>query len=513
MTNKTFIISTSLIVALGGFLLGFDASVISGVVPFIESYFVLNKLQLGWSVSCLTLASTLAMMIAGPLSDRFGRRKVLIYAAVLFTVSAFTSAIATTFWFFVVARMIGGFGVGLALLIAPMYIAEISPPRMRGSMVSLNQFTIVFGISVAYFSNYFLLKTGVNNWRWMLGVETIPAVLYFIFLFFVPESPRWMAMKGKTEKALDTLIKANGEEEGRSEFSNINESLAADTRKEKVSLMELFSPAMRLVMTLALAIAFFQQATGINAILYYAPMIFEQTGLGRDASFAQAIIVGLTNFTFTFIAIWLIDKLGRKPLLLAGLSGMAIFLFLLAFGFKAATYTLDDKGFANAQKLVQDNPRQKIAVIQLERIKNKTFTNDIAFKKALRTIVGKEQAAVLENILIANSIAINGWFILIAIIGFVASFAMAIGPIIWVLLSELFPNRLRGRAISFAGFVNSVVAFIVVLIFPWQINTLGNFGTFFIFGVLAIIALAFVYIKLPETKGKSLEEIEKVLVQ
>lgn len=512
MTNKSYIIFTSLIVALGGFLLGFDASVISGAVPFIEEYFELNKIQLGWSVSSLTLASTLAMLAAGPLSDKYGRKKVLMVTALLFTLSAIASAIATQFWFFVIARMIGGAGVGVALLVAPMYIAEIAPPNLRGSMVSLNQFTIVFGISVAYFSNYFLLDIGEDNWRWMLGVETIPAALYFFFLLGVPESPRWLAMKGQDKNALKVMIKANGEKIANEEFQKIKKSIKADEKKEKANVKELFGSAMKTVMIIAVVIAFFQQATGINAIFYYAPMIFEQTGIGRDASFVQAIIIGLTNFVFTLIAVWFIDRIGRKPLLLIGLAGMAIFLIGLSIGFKNATYQINEKGISELQAEAKENNELAQVMPTILELQDKMFDNDLAFKAGIINTLGQENAKKFEGTLRSKAISINSWLILICIIGFVATFAISIGPIIWVLLSELFPNRLRGMAVSFSGFINSVVAFTVVLIFPWELDTLGNFGTFLIFGILGIVAWVFVYIKLPETKGKSLEEIEAELI-
>ncbi len=519
MGNRSYVILTSLIVALGGFLLGFDASVISGVVPFIETYFVLDKIQLGWSVSCLTAASTVAMLVSGPISNAVGRRKVLMVASALFILSAVCSALATDFWFFVISRMIGGFGVGAALIIAPMYIAEISPPNLRGSMVSFNQLTIVFGISVAYFSNYFLLDIGDNNWRWMLGVETIPALFYFIFLFVVPESPRWLAMKGFEDKAYQVMKKASGEELAKQELNKIKESIKKEEKRAKAPFVEIFKPALRLVMIIAVGIAFFQQATGINAVLYYAPVILEQTGIGRDASFAQAIIIGLTNFGFTFIAIWLIDKVGRKPLLLVGLAGMAIFLFTISFGFHQASYKLNEKGVVEIRSHIKKEADVAVRddalaeVDRLDDIKGITYKNDKKFKNAVKGVIGDDIFAKHRNVIITNAITINGWLILIAIIGYVAFFAMAIGPIIWVLLSELFPNRVRGLAVSFAGFINSVVSFSVSFIFPWELESLGNAGTFFIYGALAFAAWIFVKFMVVETKGKSLEELENILIK
>ena len=262
MNQYRYVTRVALTVAMGGFLMGFDASVISGVVKFIETQFDLSKIELGWAVSSLTLTATLAMMVSGPLSDRIGRRRVLFLAAILYAVSAISSALAPTFVILVIARMIGGLGVGASLIIAPMYIAEIAPPAARGRMVSFNQLNIVVGISVAFFTNYLILKLGqsdagwaqslmfdAHNWRWMLGLETLPAVLYFCGLFFVPESPRWLLLKGREEEAGKILAHALGEAEARNELDEIHASLAKDAGKEKVSVMELFTPAMKLVLT------------------------------------------------------------------------------------------------------------------------------------------------------------------------------------------------------------------------------------------------------------------------
>lgn len=325
--NLRYTVFVSFIVALGGFLMGFDASVISGVVKFIEPQFDLTKIQLGWAVSCLTLTATLAMFLAGPLSDKLGRRTVLKYAAALYFISAIGSAIAPSFWFLVLARMVGGFGVGASLIIAPIYIAEIAPPKMRGTMVSLNQLNIVLGISVAFFTNYMILQLGKSNegwaemlqfnnynWRWMLGLEALPAIIYFIFLFFVPRSPRWLAMNGLDDEALLVMEKSLGAEEAKLQLKSISQSIKASTQKEKTSLKELFKPSMKLVLLIGIVIAVTQQITGINSVFFYAPMIFEQTGIGTDASFSQAILVGLINLVFTLFAIWLVDRIGRKPL-------------------------------------------------------------------------------------------------------------------------------------------------------------------------------------------------------
>ena len=358
-----------MVVALGGFLMGFDASVISGVVGFIELEFALTKIQLGWSVASLTLTATLAMMIAGPLSDRIGRRPVLKIAAALFAVSAVASAVAPNFLFLVIARMIGGFGVGAALIIAPVYIAEIAPAELRGRMVSFNQLNIVIGISVAFFSNYLILSLGQSDlalaetmrfgewgWRWMLGVETLPAIVYLFALMFVPESPRWLAMRGREEEALKILEKVSGPAQARQDLQVVHDSLAAGSAGKGASVRQLFRPAMRLVLTIGIAVAVLQQITGINSVFFYAPMIFEQSGIGTDASFMQAVLVGIVNLVFTIVAMLFIDKFGRRPLLGIGLAGIAICMFTLSYGFGSATYkfnqgSVDNRGVDSLQDL------------------------------------------------------------------------------------------------------------------------------------------------------------------
>jgi len=518
MGKNTFIVIVALIVALGGFLMGFDASVISGVNKFIEIEFDLSKIELGWAVSSLTLTATLAMMTAGPLSDKIGRKKVLTYAALLYFVSAIGSAFAPSFLVLVIARMIGGLGVGASLIIAPMYIAEIAPPEMRGRMVSFNQLNIVVGISVAFFTNYMILQLGESdaawaqslkfdeyNWRWMLGLEALPAILYFFALFIVPQSPRWLAMKGKYEEALKIMRRAAGEEEAVKIIESVKNSMKSDTHEEKLPLRELFKPALRLVLTIGLVIGILQQITGINSVFFYAPMIFEQSGIGTDASFVQAILVGLVNLVFTLIAIALIDRLGRKPLLVVGVSGIVVTMFLLAFGFHQATYTLTDESVKTLPATIKQE--------QLASMIGQTYSDDVSFKQAIRSTLGPEIAQAHESELITAAVKMNAWLILIGILGFVASFAISVGPVMWVLFSELFPNWIRGLAISFVGLVNSAVSFLVQLVFPWELENLGSSMTFLIYGIFAVVGLIFIILKLPETKGKSLEELETLLVK
>jgi len=517
--KQIFVTRIAMIVALGGFLMGFDASVISGVVGFIEPEFSLTKFQLGWAVGSLTLTSTLAMMIAGPLSDRFGRRTVLKAAAILYFISALSSAFAPTFALLVVARMIGGLGVGASLILAPMYIAEISPSNIRGRMVSFNQLNIVIGISAAFFTNYLILQWAQSDaswaqslmfseytWRWMLGLETLPAILYFFGLFFVPVSPRWQILVGKTAEAKQTLVNLVGEEEAEKQLQDAIKSLEADQNKEKVSIKEIFQPALRLVLLVGVSLAILQQITGINSVFFYAPMIFEQSGIGTDASFMQAILVGVTNLVFTILAMLFIDKLGRKPLLIFGMAGIAVTMFILSYGFHSATYTLTPESIETLDETI-DKEALRVSMSGVQ------YTNDVLFKQALADAIGSEAALANETAIITAAIDMNPNLILFGIIGFVASFAISIGPVMWVMFSELFPLRVRGLAISFAGFINSAVSFLVQLVFPWELATLGNSITFLIYGLFAFAGLIFVLKIVPETKNRTLEEIENQLVR
>jgi sugar porter (SP) family MFS transporter len=508
----------ALFVALGGFLMGFDASVISGVVGFIEVEFSLTKIQIGWSVSSLTLTATFAMMVSGPLSDRIGRRPVLRIAATLFAISAIASAFAPSFAWLVFARMLGGLGVGAALIIAPMYIAEMAPPESRGRLVSFNQLNIVIGISVAFFSNYLILTLGESgapwtqaiglgewNWRWMLGIETLPALLYLLALLFVPESPRWLAMRGRHDEARAVLERVGGREQAAADLKAVKEAIAAEAALGRVSPRTLLHPSLRLVMTIGIAVGILQQITGINAVFFYAPMIFEQSGIGTNAAFMQAVLVGLVNLALTVVAMVLIDRLGRRPLLGFGLSGIAVCMLALAWGFGSATYRLDQSAI---DALPAEIDRQG-----LELVIDTTYDSDTAFRDSLFAAIGEDTYKQFESELVKGAIAMNPVLILVAILGFVASFAVSIGPIMWVLFSELFPNRVRGIAISFVGLINSTVAFLVTFVFPWQLATLGNAATFLIYGVFAAAGLVFVMRILPETKGQSLEDLETLLIK
>lgn len=506
----------ALIVALGGLLMGFDASVISGVNKFIKLEFELTDFQLGWAVSSLTLVAAVAMLVSGPLSDRYGRRAVLRVASVLYAVSALGSAFAPDFTWLVIFRMIGGLGVGASLILAPMYIAEIAPSEERGRLVSFNQLNIVIGITLAYFTNLLIVDLGdsdltwvdglgikEHNWRWMLGLEAVPAVLYFLCLFMVPRSPRWLLMHGKSDEAKQIFARFFDPARIKEEVSSIVESLD-NPETNNSSVKDLFNPALKLVLTIGLVMAVLQQITGINAVFFYAPMIFEQTGIGTDASLIQAVLVGLVNLVFTVVAMIVIDRLGRKPLLIIGVLGITLSMGTLSYSFSQASYTYNEDSFKGIE--------WEMGTGQPETIRTASFESRSEFREHLKAEVSEATWDKHRADITNHSIVVDGWVVLIAILVFVASFAVSVGPVMWVLFSELFPTMIRGLAIAVVGLVNSLVSFGVQLVFPWELDTLGSTITFALYGAFAFLGLLFIIRVVPETKGRSLEQIEDELV-
>ncbi|WP_027078491.1 sugar porter family MFS transporter [Maribacter antarcticus] len=502
--NKSYTVLISLIVALGGFLLGFDSAVISGAIKGITLYFEMTDAMLGFAVGCVVFGAMAGNLIAGPLADKFGRKKVLIAVAALFTLSATWSALATGYNEFIIARIIGGIGIGGAILIAPIYIAEIAPAKLRGSLVSFNQLNIVIGISVAYFSNYFLVNMEGDSWRWMLGVEAIPALIYFLTLFTVPRSPRWLIQRlNKVALARVVLIKIGGEQYAETTIIEIQKGV--DKKEAKGKLADIFQSKYSVIMVIALGIAFFQQITGINAVFYYAPTIFEQAGGSTDSSFLQAIVVGLTNLIFTLVAIWLIDRLGRKPLLIIGSSFMTVALLMAAFAFNKASYDFSKEAL------------DKVSSVEIRTalgdLNGQSFESQGALFEVIENKLDGAQFLEFKRNEITNFIQINATLVLLAILLYVASFAISLGPVMWTLISEIFPTKIKGIAISVVGFFNSLVSFSVTQIFPWELSNLGPTMTFGIYAIFSFLALLFVYKFVIETKGKSLEEVEEMLVR
>ena len=513
----------AIIVSLGGFVFGFDASVISGVIGAVSTEFNLTPIESGFVVAAPTLSALVGTTIIGPLSDALGRKKVLIIIAFLYVLSALASAFATSYFMLVAARALGGFAFA-SLVIAPLYIGEISPAQSRGKRVSLNQLNIVVGLSVAYFTNYFILHvstSGANwvstlgidmhTWRWMLGLEIVPALVFFLALFSISDSPRWLMLKGRSDEARKVVATLLPAEQVAAEINIIVQSSAVDAGSLWTRIGAIFGPQMRLALIVGIVVGITQQITGINAIFFYAPTIFEQSGIGTNAAFAQAVLVGVINVVFTLFAMALIDKWGRKPLLIFGLSGIAISMALCTYGFAQATYELTPSGITQLQQL--DSADRGFDARSLSGMVGKTYASDVEFKEALKELIGASAARDYESELIKSSIQINAALILIGILGFVASFAMSLGPVMWVLFSEIFPNQLRGVAISFVGLLNSMISFTVQLVFPWELGTLGAALTFSSYGIFAVIGLLLVIWLLPETKGRSLEELEALFAK
>ncbi len=516
MTRQPHTLALAVVVSLGGFLFGFDASVISGVIRFVQPQFGLDEFQLGWVVSSPSASAMVAMLLAGPLSGWLGRKRLLEIVALLYLASALLSAFATGYAMLVTARMIGGAAFGAALILAPMYIAEIAPAGQRGRMVSIQQLNIVLGFSAAYFSNYLFLDAAQNVawlgeatvWRWMLGIEALPAAAYFLLLFLIPQSPRWLYARGRVEEARTVLVRLHGQERAEAELEELGRKLAREPGVRRASYRELVGPTVRAVFLIGLLLGVLQQITGVNAIYFYATLIFEQSGIGANASFAQAVWVGVINVVFTVVAMLLIDRVGRRPLMLAGLAGVLLSMGITAYGFSGATFSLSE-GDIESSSLWEENP---VAGAQLLDMAGTVFESDVAYATSVREVIGGASFRRHQAELVEKAIVMNPYVVLAGILLFVASFAVSLGPVTWVMLSELFPTRLRAVAISVVGFANSLVSWFVQFLFPWELSVLGSAGTYTIYGVFALIGLVLVYRLLPETKGKTLEEIERQLV-
>jgi sugar porter (SP) family MFS transporter len=514
MSKKLILIA--FVVSLGGFLFGFDAGIISGVMNYAGPEFNLTENELGWVVSAPSFAAMISMLFAGRLSDRIGRKKVLLYVAFLYAASALFSAIASNYHILYIARMIGGVAFGAALILAPMYIAEVATTKNRGKLVAIQQLNIVIGFFAAFLSNYFFNEwnndplgtlTDASVWRWMLGVEMIPALIYFVMLFLVPRSPRWLFLKEQPQAAEKILQDIHGEELGSQEM----QAMVLNTDKDdafakaehhnhrKTSLSILFKKSLRFIIVVGLVVAVLQQITGINAVYFYATSIFKQTGIGTDAAFYSGVLLSSVTVVFTILAMLLIDKIGRRPLLLIGTAGVAISLLTCAYGFHQATYSL------SSEKINQLSFQQKENLSSMASI---TYDNDVDFKTELKELLGNKVYLANDGEILEAATTVNATLVFAGILGFIICFAFSLGPVMWVLLSELYPLQYRGVIIGFIAFVNSLISSIVQFIFPWELAHLGNALTFFIFGAIAFIGFIILVKILPETKGKSLEEIE-----
>ncbi|WP_300721685.1 sugar porter family MFS transporter [uncultured Alistipes sp.] len=456
-TNTGYVVFLSIVAAIGGILFGYDTAVISGTISSVEAQFSLNAMQVGWFVGCALVGSILGVAVAGILSDRFGRKLTMLVAAILFTASGIGCAISQSFTELVIYRIIGGIGIGVVSIVSPMYISEVAVARWRGTLVSLYQLAITIGFLAAYLVNFQILRsaeTAVYDtpwlhwimvdemWRGMLGSNALPALLFFIVIFFIPESPRWLILRNRTERAhavLEHIYRSS--EAADSEITTIRDAEKAAPKSEWRSLT---SPGMRRALLIGVAIAMLGQFMGVNAVLYYGPTIFEDAGLSSGDSLFSQVLVGAVNMLTTVIALVIIDRVGRKQLVYWGVSGMI--LSLLCIG----TYFLAGAAWG-----------------------------------------------------------LSSTFLLVFFLAYVFCCAISISAVIFVLLSEMYPTRIRGLAMSIAGFSLWIGTYLIGQLTPWMLETLTPAGTFFLFAAMCIPYILIMWRAVPETTGRSLEEIER----
>jgi SP family xylose:H+ symportor-like MFS transporter len=446
--NKNYILFIALSAALGGLLFGYDTAVISGAIGNLTEFFHLTPVETGWAISSALVGCLIGAFFSDYLSNRFGRKATMLITAVLFILNSIGTALPNSFTMFVIFRIVGGIGVGIASMVVPMYIAEIAPPKRRGALVGNYQLAIVIGIVVVYFVNYFIALQGDAHWnlnigwRWMFGSEIIPSILFLVFIFLIPESPRWLFQKGKSSKAISVLEKLNSPEEALQVQTEIQNSLHQEDKNQWKNLV---NPMFKKALLVGIGLSILQQLTGINAILYYAPEIFKSLGSSTDVSLLETSILGVVNLIFTLLAIRFVDRMGRKPLLYIGSIGMTI--ALAAVG------------------------------------------------------------------LFIYFDAVGNW-VLPFLLLFMASFSISWGPIVWVLLSEIFPNKIRSLALAISVFIQWVANFVVTQVFPslvenqWLKTHFNGAFPFYLFSVICLFSLFFVWKKVPETKNKTLEQMD-----
>ncbi len=453
--SASFLAAVCLVASLGGLLFGYDTAVISGTFGFVEKQYSLTKFETGWFRSSALVGCILGAAVAGWVSDRFGRKPLLLISSALFFISALYSAIPASFEILIWARIIGGVGVGMASVVAPLYISEFSPPHLRGRLVATYQLSIVIGILAAYFSNWWLLGFAQSHpkafggtgplhwtmvaevWRGMFGAEMIPCVLFFVLLLFVPESPRWLAKHGHADRAFELLTKVGGMEVARREMAGIED----DSTDRLGSIRELFQPGLRKALIVAVGLSVFGQMTGVNIVVYYGPTILEEAGFKLGSALQFQVGFGLINLVFTLLALWKIDNWGRRPLLIWGMAAV---------------------------------------------------------------VAAQATAAILFSFK-----AVAGLWIVVVLGVYMASVALSICAVIWVLTPEMFPTRIRGRGMSIATFTNWGTNTVSAFLFPWYVARFGMHTGFYTFAAIGFVATLFFWRCVPETKGRSLEEIEK----
>lgn len=517
--NKKNAFTYATIVAMGGFIFGLDAALISGTVNYLVQEFTLNDIQLGAVVSAPGLGVLVALPLAGYASNLLGRKNTLMIIAALYLISAIGSTLAPNYWALVVARFLGGLAFS-SITLASMYIGEIAPPEWRGKLVAMTQINIVVGLSAAYFINFFILKithwemTWIQDiglidhtWRWMLGSEIIPAMIWIGLLINIPKSPSWLLLKGRVDEARLILHKIFPTEAVDAQMNEMIRSIAnsKEDRSIAAQLKQVLSQPMRTIFIIATTIAIAQQSTGINAILFYAPTVIEQIGIGTDAAFQQAIWFGLVSIIFTVLSLLLIDRIGRRPMILWGMVWILLSLGLCSWGFKNARYNLNETSLSELTDL--PNADRLRGIIGIE------FGTDTEFKNALRTNIGEQDARKYASLLLQKAAKMNAPLILLGILSFIAAFNFSVGPIMWVLFSEIFPISIRSIGIPLFALITSITSYLIQRFFPWQLTNMGGSAIFLFYAVTVAIGLVILFFKLPETKNMSIEEIQLKLTR
>lgn len=516
----------SIISALAGFLFGFDTVVISGAEQTIQHLWNLSPFMHGLAISGALWGTVLGSMIGAFPTDKFGRRKTLIWIGALYLVSAVWSALAGDVYSFIIARFLGGLGIGISTVASPLFISEIAPPASRGRLAGMFQFNIVFGILVAFLSNWLIgLSMGEHAWRWMLGVMAIPSLIYTACCFLLPESPRWLITNRKDRAAGLVVLKKINPEMGDAELNAIADSIeAAAVRENKAG--GFWSGHLKTPITLAFLIAFFNQLSGINAILYFAPRIFEMTGLEGKVALLQSVGIGVTNLIFTFVGLWLIDRLGRRTLLYIGSFGYIASLGLCAFAFfhwapqfkVSSTSIAVVKQVADLEKSDVPDPSKLEAGLTEAKMALVNATADPAYAPGPISIPSNatpaEAKAVAEEAKATASKAagFGGQMVMICIFAFIASHAIGQGAVIWVFISEIFPNRFRATGQSLGSATHWVFAALLTLFFPKMVDAMPAGVVFLIFTGMMVLQLIWVKVMVPETKGTSLEGLETKLM-
>ncbi|MCK0129284.1 MFS transporter [Erythrobacter sp. F6033] len=515
-TTRRNVTRYALIAAFGGFVFGLDAANISGAMRYVSALFGLSSTQAGLVASVPLVGVIFALFFTGMLCDRFGRKRILLAIAYTYLVSAALSAFAPSYEVLVLGRFIGGVAFA-SLTVSAMYIGEIAPADQRGRFVSVSQLLITLGSLLAFIVNYFLVGwiddvamfTDQNIWRFMLGFEIIFNVIWIAALYTIPKSPRWLISKGQDIEAREIFAKTLPEDQVAAVLADVEQSVENETRTDVVvQLGKLFSRPMWYVLAVACIYAVVQGATGMNAVLFFAPTVFEQVGMTTEDTFFQTMILGLVAVLGTLVAISLVEKWGRRTLTLLGLGLVVVAHTSTWYGFNSATYELNE---ASITQITAADPEFETS--RLDGLVGNVYESDVELKTDLASIYSLEELPLVSGAIIDSTITIEPFFVLFGLFAFYAAFNMSIGPIMWVIFSELFPTSVRSVALPFVALVQTISSYAITQAFPWQLENMGSATTFLIFAVIGVIGLVAMYFLLPETKGKTIEQLEQELIR